>query len=252
METTSHRPTTSPPGRRPVFVTTHWSMVQAAARSDTPRAQAALEQLCRTYWYPLYAFVRRRGYSPEDAQDLTQDLFARLLEQDSLARAQPDRGRFRSFLLGALRHTLAHDWAKRMAQKRGAGRVLSLDLSGAEERFRLDPASATASPDQLFDRQWALALLDQVLKRLETEYQSAGNDSLFHALKETLTGSRQTQPYAALAARLHLSEGAVKVAVHRLRKRYRQLLQAEIEETVTTPEEARQELQYLIQVLVQG
>jgi len=159
------------PGAR--FLTTHWSVVLAAGRSDSTRAQNALARLCQTYWYPLYAHVRRRGHSPHDSQDLTQEFFARLLERHSLASADPTRGRFRSFLLSALDHFLAHEWQKVCAQKRGGGRqILSLDLALAEQRYDLEPAD-TATPDKLFDKHWAVAMLEEVLSQLEAEYQQS-------------------------------------------------------------------------------
>ena len=235
------------PGAR--FLTTHWSVVLAAGRSDSTRAETALARLCQTYWYPLYAHVRRRGHSPHDAQDLTQEFFARLLERHSLASADPTRGRFRSFLLSALDHFLAHEWQKVCAQKRGGGRqILSLDLALAEQRYDLEPAD-TATPDKLFDKHWAMAMLEEVLSQLEAEYQQAGKAVLFAALKQTLTGTRESQPYAVLAAGLGMNEAAVKVAVHRLRKRYRQLLRAEIANIVADPEQADDELRHLFAAL---
>ena len=228
------------------FVTTHWSVVLVAGRTDSTRAQNALARLCQTYWYPLYAYVRRRGHSPHDAQDLTQEFFARLLERHTLAIADPNRGRFRSFLLSTMNHFLAHEWEKVRAQKRGGGcQILSLDLAQAEERYDLEPAD-NSSPDKLFDKHWATALLEEVLNQLEAEYQQAGKAELFAALKQTLTGTRESQPYAVLATRLGMNEAAVKVAVHRLRKRYRELLRAEITNIVADPEQADDELRHLV------
>ena len=227
-------------------------MVLTAGRNDTTQACAALEKLCQIYWYPLYVYVRRRGHSPEDAQDLTQEFFARLLERQSLARVDPNRGRFRSFILGAMRHFLADEWAKARTQKRGGGRpVLSLDLAAAEKRFDLEPAD-NATPDKAFDKQWATALLDEVLTKLEEEHQREGKDALFGALKQTLIGTRAGLPYAALAERLSMTEGAVKTAVHRLRKRYRELLRAEIANTVLSPEEVSEEMRHLFRVMAGG
>jgi len=231
------------------FLTTHWSVVLAAGRSDSTRAQNALARLCQTYWYPIYAYVRRRGHSPHDAQDLTQAFFAQLLERHSVANADPNRGRFRSFLLTAVDHFLVHEWQKVRAQKRGGGcQILSLDLALAEQRYDLEPAD-TASPDKLFDKHWAGALLEEVLNQLEAEYQQARKAELFAALKQTLTGTRESQPYAVLAASLGMNESAVKVAVHRLRKRYRQLLRAEIANIVADPEQAEDELRHLFSAL---
>jgi len=234
---------------RQVFPLTHWSLVLRAGKSDTAPTRAALASLCQMYWFPLYAHARRRGHTPHDAEDLTQEFFARLLERDLLAAADPNRGRFRSFLLAAMNHFLNHEWEKGRTQKRGGGQpLLSLDAHAAEERFDAEPADR-ATPDQAFDRQWALALLDTVLTRLEAEYESAGKANLFAALRPTLAGSRETQPYAELCARLNLSEGAVKVAVHRLRKRYRDLIREEVAHTVATPEEVEAELRHLFLAL---
>lgn len=234
--------------RQSVFLTTNWSVVLTAGRRDTTRACAALESLCQTYRYPLYAYVRRRGHSPEDAKDLTQGFFACLLERQSIANADPGRGRFRSFLLGAMNHFLATEWAKLQTQKRGGGcELLSLDLAAAEQRFDLELADA-ATPDNAFDKHWATALLDEVLNRLEAEYHREGKAVLFDALKQTLTGARQSQPYAALATRLDTSEGAVRTAVHRVRKRYRELLRDEIANTVSSPEEVNEEIRYLFKI----
>jgi len=235
--------------RQPAFVTTHWSVVLKAGRADTTRAREALAKLCKSYWYPLYAYVRRRGYSSHDAQDMTQAFFLCLLEQQSFANADPNRGRFRSFLLGAMNHFIADEWKKACAQKRGGGqKILSLDLATAEQRFDLEPA-VNVSPDQAFDRQWATTLLNEVLSRLENEYQHEGKTELFNALKQTLAGARESQPYAELAATLDMSDGAVRVAVHRLRKRYRDLLQVEISNTVGSPAEVKEELRYLFKAM---
>ena len=245
-------PPTPPPSRsaaQPVFATTHWSLVLRAGRRDTARARAALEKLCETYWYPLYAHVRRRGHPPEDAKDLTQAFFLRLLEQQSLANANPELGRFRSFLLGALNHFLISEWKKARTKRHGGGRpMLSLDWAAAERRFDLEPADYT-TPDKAFDKQWATALLEAVLRQLEKEYQCEGRWELFQALKQTLTGSRESQPYASLAGQVGLNEGALRVAVHRLRKRYRALLRAEIAHTVTSPEEVKEELTHLFRTM---
>jgi RNA polymerase sigma-70 factor (ECF subfamily) len=236
----------------PMFVTTHWSVVLAAAQSDTTQARAALAKLCQTYWFPLYAYVRRRGHSPADAEDFTQAFFLSLLQSHSVARADQSRGRFRSFLLGAMNHFLADEWAKARAQKRGGGqKLLSLDLAAAEHRFDLEPANLN-TPDQAFDREWAGALLDAVLTRLENEFRAENKAALFDALKQTLTGASGTQPYPAIAAQLGMNEGAVRVAVHRLRKRYRELLRAEIADTVGSPEEVKPELKHLFRVLAGG
>lgn len=232
-------------------MTTHWSMVLAAGRSDTPRAQAALETLCQSYWPPLYAYARRRGHSPEDAQDLTQEFFARLLERGSVAGARPEKGRFRSFLLASMNHFLADAWDKARAQKRGGGKVISLDLATAETQLGQSPADQL-TPEQAFEHRWAITLLELVYQRLEQEYQQDKKGELFAALRTALTGERSAVPYAALAAPLGMSEGAVKVAVHRLRQRYRELLRATIAETVAGPEEVEDELRHLFAVLAGG
>lgn len=222
------------------FAHTRWSVVLAA--QDPVRAQTALEELCRTYWYPLYAYVRRRGYSPEDAQDLTQAFFARLLEKNWLDVVTPAKGRFRAFLLAALKRFLANEWDKARSQKRGGGAVLiSRD---AETQYRREPLNEL-TPDRLFDRQWALALLEIVLNRLRTEYDTAVKRQLFEALRGTLTGDQPAVGYAELGRRLEMNEGAIKIAVYRLRKRYRELLRAEIAQTVSDPDQIAEELRAL-------
>ena len=243
------RPLSEAGGHLGAFVTTHWSVVLAATRSDTTRAQAALARLCQAYWYPLYAYVRRRGYEAHDAQDLTQEFFTRLLEQNWLAQADRERGRFRTFLLAALSHFLANEWDKARAKKRGgAVQIVPLQLDSAETRYGQEPADPV-TPEQCFERRWALALLDEVLNRLREEHMAAGTAEMFDALKPCLVGDRQAQPYAALAAQLGVTEGAVKVAVHRLRQRYRQLLRKEIANTVAMPEEVNDEMHHLFAVL---
>ena len=245
-ETWDPDPSPAPAG---CFVTTHWSVVLTAGRSDTTRARAALEQLCRNYWQPLYAYVRRTGHSREEAEDLTQEFFARLLAQNTVARADPARGRFRSFLLASLKHFLANEWEKARAQKRGGGaQVIPLEFDTAETRC-VQPAAPGDTPDRAFDRQWALALLDVVLGRLRQEYSDSGRDDLFVALKDTLSGGRAEIPYRELGGRLGMSEGAVKVAAHRLRRRYRELLREEIANTVAGPEEVEEELRELFAAL---
>lgn len=235
--------------RGQVFVTTQWSVVLAASRSDTTNAQAALEKLCRTYWYPLYAYVRRRGHPAEDAQDLTQAFFARLLERHWVSDADRERGRFRTFLLTAMSRFLSNEWDKARAQKRGGGVAhVPIQLDTAETRYGHEPADS-CTPEQCYERRWALTLLDTVLQRLRAEYEHAGKGELFAGLNSSLIGGRESQPYAELAAKLDLSEGAVKVAVHRLRQRYRKLLRAEIAETMTATEDVDEELRHLFAVL---
>lgn len=239
-------PGAAPP--RPAFVTTHWSVVLAAGHSDTPRARDALASLCRSYWHPLYAYIRRRGHSPEDAEDLTQGFFAHLLEHNAVGKVNPEKGRFRSFLLASLNHFLADEWDKAQAQKRGAGKVLSLDTQGAEAWLR-QPASGTITPERAFELRWAITLLEQVYGRLEAEHREQGKAEWFDTLRSTLAGPGNAAPYAHLAGRLGVSEGAVKVAVHRLRQRYRTLLRETIAETVSDPGEVEEELRYLMRVL---
>ena len=241
--------TDEPEQRGPAFVTTRWSLVLSAGKADTSRAHMALSKLCQTYWFPLYAHARRRGYNPHDAEDLTQAFFAQLLERRAIASADPQRGRFRSFLLSAMNNFLASEWHKARAQKRGAGQqLLSLDMSAAEQRFDLEPAD-DSTPDQAFDKQLALALLDEVLEKLEAEYAGDGKSDLFAALRPTLAGARESQPYAELCIRLGRSEGAVKVAVHRLRKRYRDLVRGEIANIVASPGEIDSEMRRLFAAL---
>jgi RNA polymerase sigma factor (sigma-70 family) len=230
-------------------VTTHWSAVAAAGRNDTPRAQAALEMLCQAYWYPLYAHVRRRGHSVEDAQDLTQEFFARVLEGNWLARADQSKGRFRTFLLMALERFLANEWDKARALKRGGGRhPVPVQLETAETRYGVEPPDER-TPEQAFEYRWAVTLLDEVLKRLEADFSNKGETALFAALKPCLVGDRASQPYAELAAQLGMSESAIKVAVHRLRQRYRELLRAEIANTVLSPADVNGEMRHLFNVL---
>jgi RNA polymerase sigma factor (sigma-70 family) len=237
--------------RNPVFVTTHWSMVlTAAAQNDTTHTRAALEKLCRNYWFPIYAFVRRQGHGPHDAQDLTQEFFTRLLERSYLAEVDRAKGRFRSFLLASLKHFLANEWDKARAQKRGGGQVfVPIDALTAETSFGFEPVD-TLTAEKIFERRWALALLDQVLRRLREEYTNDGKENLFEQLKPTLTEASRSVPYAQTATRLGTSEGAIKVAVHRLRQRYRELLRAEITDTVASASEVEDEIRNLFAALV--
>jgi RNA polymerase sigma-70 factor (ECF subfamily) len=254
--TTREETSTTPPensmARQAVFATTHWSVVLTAGRTDTVRAEGALARLCQTYWYPLYAYVRRRGYSAEDAQDLTQEFFARLLERQSLASADPNRGRFRSFMLGVMNHFLADEWNRARAQKRGGGAtMLPLQFDTAETRYGHEPVDQT-TPEQNYERRWAMALLAEVLRRLGEEYKEEGRAELFAELNPCLVGERMAQPYAELAARLGVNEGTIKTAVHRLRQRYRQLLREEIAHTVAEPGEVEAEMRHLFMVLSGG
>lgn len=232
------------------FGPTRWTLVLAAARqSDSPVDRAALAELCETYWYPLYAYIRRCGYERHDAEDLTQGFFARLLEKNYLADALPERGRFRSFLLASLKHYLANEWDRSQALKRGGGLViLSLDVPAAESRHPWEPSDGV-TPDQMYERQWVFALLDQVLSRLEREY--GEKPELFAALKGFLTSETASGALAEASDRLHLTEGAARVAVHRLRHRYRELLRAEIAQTVDDPSGIDAEIRRLFSVFSQ-
>ncbi|MDB6033533.1 MAG: hypothetical protein JWM16_3871 [Verrucomicrobiales bacterium] len=220
-----------------------------AVRNSSPEARVALESLCQSYWYPLYAFVRREGYTSHDAQDLTQAFFEQFLEKNFLRDVHRERGKFRSFLLASLKHFLANEWDRKQAQKRGGqAKVFSLDAQTAEERYRLEPSDAM-SADKIYERRWALTLLDHSLAKLQREYEAAGKGDEFEQMKIFLSGDRSQFPYAELAPKLGLSEGALKVAVHRLRKRYREILRAEIAGTVSSASEVDGEIRYLFGVV---
>jgi RNA polymerase sigma-70 factor (ECF subfamily) len=227
------------------FATTRWSLVLAAQRDGSSAADQALTALCETYWYPLYAFLRSRGRSVEDAQDLTQAFFARVLEKHAFRQADPARGRFRSFLLTAIKNFAANEYDREVAKKRGGGAAtISLELEGAEGRFQMEPPSHE-TPERIFDRHWALTLLDRVLSRLKTEMAVGGRQAQFDGLKTYLTGDEPQLSYAQTAEKLGMSEGAVKVAVHRLRRRFGDVLRDEIAQTVSSPEEVEDELRHL-------
>jgi RNA polymerase sigma-70 factor (ECF subfamily) len=233
----------------PEFTTTHWSVVLAAGADSSPGARQALEVLCRAYWYPLYASVRRTGHSPEDAQDLTQSFFARLLEKDSLRAADPAHGRFRSFLLTALKHFVHTEWEKARAEKRGGFRAfISLDEQDAEGRYLAEPVEGL-TPDRLFEKRWAATLLELVMTRLRDECQAEGKGQLFDALTPHLWGEHEEPTYREIAARFGLTESAVGVTVHRLRARYRELLRAEVARTVTAPADVDEELRHLAAIM---
>lgn len=248
MRSSSHHSDSLAPGAGQ-FARTHWSVVLAAGRSESTHAQAALEQLCANYWHPIYFFVRRQGHGPADAQDLTQEFFARLLARNDLAAVDRSKGRFRSFLLASLKHFLANEWDKAKAQKRGGGQVpLSIDASTAESSYTFEPVESI-TPDKLYERRWALALLQKVMSQLKTEYAHEEKAEVFDALKCTLTDEGRAAGYAQIAHRLGSSEGAIKVAVHRLRRRYRELLRAEIAHTVSAAEEIEEEIRALFSAL---
>jgi RNA polymerase sigma-70 factor (ECF subfamily) len=228
------------------FATTRWSLVVSAGRGhNSPPAREALAALCQAYWYPLYAFLRRQGTPAEEAQDLVQSFFAELLEKDRLAAADRQRGKFRSFLLASLRHFQANQWRAASARKRGGGQsTISLDAAAGERRFALEPAHGLTA-ERVFERQWALALLDQTLAAMQAELAAAGKAELFDCVKEHLGGDRGEVPYRQLAEELGMSEGAIKVAVHRFRERWRELLREQIAETVAGPYEVEAELRDL-------
>jgi RNA polymerase sigma factor (sigma-70 family) len=227
------------------FATTHWSVVLLADHSSSSAASGALEKLCRSYWYPVYSFVRRRGSSPHDAQDLTQEFFSRLLKRNSFADADPAKGRFRSFLLGALKHFLADEWDKAQAEKRGGHcEIFSLDALEPEARYALEPAT-DLTPERIFDRRWAATLLEHALRQLREEFTGAGKIRQFELLKPFLTNDAGPGGYDETAAQLETSPQTVAVSVHRLRQRYREAVRAEIAHTVTGPETIEEELRGL-------
>ena len=233
------------------FNTTHWSVVLRATQEDGSQSQVALESLCRSYWYPLYAYVRRKGYSPPDAQDLTQDFFARLLEKNYVKLAARERGKFRSFLLKSLNHFLINDWVRNRAQKRGGGQIVqSLDEAAAERLYAHEPAGPIAA-EILYDKRWALTLLDRAMQRLANSYTVCGNGELFERLKGMLLAEASGEIYRQVGRDLGMNEGAVKVAVHRLRNRFRDLVREEVAQTVRTPEEIDEELRSLLVALNQ-
>lgn len=233
------------PPPRPAFLTTHWSVVLSAQDRSSAKSDAALETLCRTYWFPLYAFARRQGYAAHDAQDLTQEFFARLLKKEYLKSAERDKGRFRTFLLVALKRFLANEWDRQHAQKRGGfAPVVSIDQELAESRFASEPAHHL-QPDVLFDRQWAMTLLDRTMMQLRNEYVTSGRARLFELLQACLAKDESALSYAEIAVQLNLTEAAVKMAVQRLRARYREILREQIADTVSSPEEIEEEIRHL-------
>jgi RNA polymerase sigma-70 factor (ECF subfamily) len=230
-------------------MTTRWSIVLAAGRQSSPDAKQALDSLCRTYWYPLYAFARRRGKQPDEARDLTQEFFARVLEKDYLNAADRERGRFRSFLLTVFKRFLANEHDHEQAQKRGGGRTfVSIDVDDGERRLSLEP-SHNWTPEHEFERRWAVALLEQVLGSLRDDYHSKGKGRLFDCLKPFLTADEAADSYHTLAAELNMTVGAIKVAVHRLRQRYRDLIRHEVAGTVADEGDADDELGQLLRAI---
>ena len=232
-----------------VFATTHWSVVLAAGQSDSEQQAAALEKLCRAYWYPLYAYVRRRGHGPEDAQDLTQEFFLRLIEKNWLNGVAPEGARFRSYMLTMVKGFLANAYDRAQAAKRGGGRVIvPLDAHQAEERFSNEPAT-TETPEIVFERRWALAVLEEALHRLRAAASAADKGRHFEQLNPFLSREPDEGEYARLAAQLGISAGAVSVAVHRLRQRYRETLRATVADTLANPGQVDEELGHIFAAL---
>ena len=229
---------------------TAWSVVLVAGATDSRIARPALQKLCSTYWYPLYSFVRRQGHPPAESEDITQGFFAALLERNAFQGLDPARGRFRTFLLAAMRNHMANQRVHDHAQKRGGGVApVPLDAATAEGRFTLEPGDPALTPERAYDRQWALSLLDSAFRRLRAEYEAGGKAALLDELRATLEGDAVEGGYSAAAARLGMTEGAVKVAVHRLRQRYRQVLREEVAGTTGTLDEAEDELRVLLDAL---
>jgi len=247
MTSSAHSSVQPPPGD--CFVSTRWTAVLAAGHKSSPHSDQALAELCQTYWYPLYAYVRRQGRSREDAEDLVQAFFERFLQKNYLESVSSERGKFRAFLLACLKHFLANEWDKATRQKRGGTAThFSLDWQTADKRYQLEPQDF-ASPDRLYDREWAHALLERVLARLKQEYSTAGKEDLFEHAKDSLMGKDEGVPHVQAAAELGLDAGALRVAVHRLRKRYREMLKEEIAQTLSDPSFVQEELRSLQEAL---
>jgi RNA polymerase sigma factor (sigma-70 family) len=231
------------------FATTHWSVVLQAGKPKAPGYQQALETLCRSYWFPLYAYLRRHGYNNQQAEDYTQAFFCRILEKQVLSMADSKRGKFRSFLLGTLKNFLSDEYDRSQAQKRGGGRkVLSIDFSGAENQYALEP-SHRLSAEKLFDKSWALTVLERTMASLKAELANQNKKELFDHLKIYLTAEKDSIPYRDKAAELNMTEGNVRTAVHRLRRRYRKLLRDEIAQTVAAEDQVDEEIDDLFHAL---
>lgn len=249
VEPSEFNPSPAPSSR---FRTTHWSLVAAATHPNDPDSAAALESLCHSYWYPLYAFVRRQGRTAHDAQDLTQEFFARLLEKNYLYAASAAKGRFRTFLLVAFQRFLAKEWDRSRTLKRGGGRIhVPLDAEWAESRYLSEPAD-TLDPERIYERRWAATLLEQALHRLREEYERGARGNEFEQLKEFLAAERGSIPYDKIAGTLGISAGAARVRLHRLRKRFRDVFRDQIAETVSSTDELDEEVRYVLAVLSQG
>lgn len=245
----SDEPHSATPASHRTFATTQWSVVIAAGRESSPDSREALAALCWTYWAPLYAYVRRRVPDVNEAQDLTQAFFAELLEKNYVGQADQQRGQFRGFLLTAFQHFLSKEWEKARAQKRGGGKVaIPLDFRSVDSSFRIEPTGGLTA-EQLYDREWAIALLGKIMERLEAEFQQAGKAEQFQELKAFLIGDRSVRTYAEAAKRLQLSEEAARKAASRMRRRYRELLRDEIAETVSGPEAVDNEIRKLFSSL---
>ncbi len=241
----------SAPDSPRVFATTHWSVVVAAGKDESLPARSALETLCRAYWYPIYVYVRRKGHGPDDAQDLTQEFFSQLISKQHLRLADRNKGKFRTFLLATLDYFLAREWSRAHRQKRGGQfSFISLDQQTPEERYRIEPPD-NDTPEKKFLRQWALTVLKQTMEALERECETNGKGGLFREARSLLSGERDAGAYARISQRQAMGEGAVRVAVHRLRQRYGELLRSEIAQTVGTTEEVDEEMRCLLQVLSQ-
>jgi DNA-directed RNA polymerase specialized sigma24 family protein len=232
------------------FATTHWSVVLAAGQDTSPAAQVAMEQLCRTYWYPLYAHVRRRGHDHHSAEDSTQEFFARLLDHQWLKWVAPEKGRFRTFLLAALDHFLANEWRRGQALKRGGGRVIvSLEeTKSGEDRFAREPATQ-AAPERVFDKLWATTVLDQAMTRLQQEFSTRGKSAHFEEWKLFLSREATAQDCQSSGQRLGMSPGATTVAIHRFRERYGDLLRETVAQTISETTDVDEELRYLFALL---
>jgi len=246
-----------PPGQQSkeaglrIFATTHWSVVIAAGESGSEPSQVALEALCRSYWYPIYVYVRRKGHGRDEAEDLTQEFFAQLIAKEHLRLADQSKGKFRTFLLAMLDFFLAREWSRAHRQKRGGQfTFISIDEQKPEERYELEAADFE-TPERRFVRQWALTVLKQAMNALQAECEANGKTALFQEAKNLLSGERDRMAYAQISKNLGMGEGAVRVAVHRLRQRYGELVREEVAQTVASEEDVDEEVRYLFQVLSQ-